>query len=566
MGASDMLSPLVRQGDPAAAGPPRPWWVRPLRDFGRRRPFLAFFLLVVVLSNGAGSVFSILYNNLLIVQHYLDARQQEVFWHVLVPAYNLVAYPLCLGLVVYLLLPVVRTHRRLRAGGVPPPGRVEACRRRLINLPSYQGGINLLGWLPGAVVFPLGICLLAGWHNAGAVWLQFGVSFTVSALVATVQTFFLMEAFLINVFYPEFFRVARPAEVRGTLRVPFGMRLILFWGAVAVVPLLALLVVALNFTERHRDRFDDLRHLALGVAAVGAVSGGLISWLVGRNLLGWMEAHAAATEEIARGNYDVRINEPRPDEWGRLTDRFNDMAAALGRAHHLRETFGQFVSPEVRDEILEGPTLGGEVREVTVLFVDIRGFTARSAGEAPEQTVALLNRFLTLAVAAVEDNGGWVNKFLGDGIMALFGAPRPRADHADLAVEAARELLRRLDELNIELAGEGTPPLVIGAGIHTGPALVGCIGATLTGGDGRPQTRREFTAIGETVNVGKRLEQLTKTCPGPLLLSEATRQYLRRPVRLTCLGPQAIAGFEEPVTVHRVEEQSESAAPARALE
>jgi adenylate cyclase len=266
-----------------------------------------------------------------------------------------------------------------------------------------------------------------------------------------------------------------------------------------------------------------------------------------------MEAHAAATEQVALENYDVRIREQRPDELGRLTDHFNDMAAALGRARLMRETFGQFVHPEVRDLVLDHRALGGEVLEITVLFLDIRGFSRRAAGQAPERTVALLNRFLTLAVAAIEEKGGLVNKFLGDGVMALFGAPRPRKDHADLAVEAAGELLGRLDCLNAELANEGQAPLAVGIGIHTGPALVGSIGATVRVGAGREMMRREFTAIGETVNLGQRLEQLTKTCPGPALLSEPTRRRLGRSFPLTCLGLREIPGLREGVVVYRLD-------------
>src|SRR5262249_1597758 len=143
------------------------------------------------------------------------------------------------------------------------------------------------------------------WQRAGAIWLQFGVSFTVSALLTTVQTFFLMEGFLIAVFYPEFFHDARPAEIHGTLRISYGVRLLLFWLAVAILPLFALLVVTLNLADPRQTGLGDLRELAVGVAIVGAASGGLIAWLVGRNLLSWMEGHAAATEQIALGNYDV---------------------------------------------------------------------------------------------------------------------------------------------------------------------------------------------------------------------------------------------------------------------
>jgi adenylate cyclase len=548
-----MGAPAIRPAELPRPDQPRRGWGRPWRHFADRHPFLAFLLLGVVLSNGAASVFNILYNNWLIVRHYLDARQQRAFWDVLVPAYNAVAYPVAVAIMVCLLWPLLHARRLLRAGQALPLGQMESCRRRLINLPFYQVCVNFLGWMPGAVVFPLGICLLGGWHNAGPIWLQFALSFSVSALVTTVQTFFLIEALLIEAFYPDFFREARPAEVAGTLRIPFSLRLLLFWSAVALVPLLVLLVVTLNFTAWEDHPAGELSLIVGTVVAASAASGGVISWLVGRSLLHWVGLHEAGTEEIARGNYDVRILEQRPDEWGRLTDHFNDMAAALGRARHLREMFGQFLSPEVRDEILQRPPLGGEVQEVTVLFVDIRGFTRRSAGEKPEHVVDLLNRFFSLAVLAVEGNGGWVNKFLGDGIMALFGVPRPRADHADLAVRAAQELLRRLDQLNRELDREGQEGLAIGAGIHTGPALVGCVGAVSPGNDGRQLVRREYTAIGETVNLGQRLEQLTKHCGGPVLISEQTRARLQRTLPLTCLGPQQVSGFPESLVVYRVE-------------
>src|SRR5262249_8768532 len=201
----------------------------------------------------------------------------------------------------------------------------------------------------------------------------------------------------------------------GAWRISFRVRLALLWAAVALMPLLSLLVVVMNFGGRQHDA-TQLKILAWAVAGVSGLSGWLTFRFVGRGILGWINTHAAATEQIEVGNLDIYIPEQRPDEWGRLTDRFNDMAAALRRGREEHETFGQMVSPRVRDAIVERyHGLGGEVKEVTVLFADIRGFTRRSAGELPERVFELLNRFLSLAVRAVEDIGGVVNKFLGDG-------------------------------------------------------------------------------------------------------------------------------------------------------
>jgi adenylate cyclase len=309
------------------------------------------------------------------------------------------------------------------------------------------------------------------------------------------------------------------------------------------MPLLALLVVA----------WDGARELVPWVALIGALSALLIFRFARADIIHWVREYSRATHQIRRGNFDYRIPQKRPDEWGRLNDRFNDMAEALSEGQKEHEQFGQMVGAEVRDVVLERYQHGlvGGVQEITVLFADIRGFTRRSAGEAPERIVELLNRFFTLAVRAVEERSGHVNKFLGDGIMALFGATEPRPDHADLAVLSAQDLLTRLEQLNEELRDLHQPPLVLGIGIHTGVAVVGCIGATLETADGRQKVRKEFTAIGETVNLCQRIEQLTKTCGGPILLSEKTRLHLRLTIPLIGLGPQDIPGCEEKLSIYK---------------
>jgi adenylate cyclase len=535
---------------PRREGPAAPLWGRPVLAFARQWPFLSFFLLVV-LSNVVGSYFNIAYNQELIVEPFLTGPQRAAFWNVLY-TYNALAYSIGFGLIVYFLRPLARCRSDLRGGHPVTPARLEGCRRLLINLPLYQVLLTFLAWLPGAVVFPLGICLLGGWDGARYIWIQFGVSFTISALLTTMQTFFLLEAFLIDALYGDFFANARPAEVHGSLRLTLGWRVLLLWGAVALVPLLALLAVTLNFHEERTARFDDLRRLGVGVTLVGLPFSAFLMWMMARNLLKWVRVHSRATQEIAAGNFRVRIGEQRPDEWGQLTDRFNDMATALERGEQLRETFGQFVNPDVRDEILERyPDLGGDVEEVTVVFADIRGFTRRVEGASPEHVVSLLNAFLSISVAAVEDAGGWVNKFLGDGFMALFGAPRPRQDHADLALRASRDLLSRLESLNADLARRGETPVVIGIGIHTGPALVGCIGATLAGPNGAHRARRELTAIGETVNLAQRLEGLTKVHGGPILVSDATYEKLAEKQGVVRVGSVSVPGYEGAVVVHR---------------
>src|SRR5207302_791320 len=142
--------------------------------------------------------------------------------------------------------------------------------------------LNFLGWIPGAVFFPLVICALGGPHEARAIWTQFAVSFTVSAILTTVQTFIVVETFLIAVLYPEFFRDARPAEVRGAWRISFRVRLGLLWMAVALMPLVALLAVTMNFGGGHDPQ--QLKALAWAVAGVSGLSGAPIFLSVGRGI------------------------------------------------------------------------------------------------------------------------------------------------------------------------------------------------------------------------------------------------------------------------------------------
>jgi adenylate cyclase len=460
-----------------------------------------------------------------------------------------VAYPLGFGIMLILIRPLIVCSGMLRRGDAIDPAFLQFCQRRLINLPIAQLIINPVAVFPGAFFFPWVVTTFGDSYEAGRIWWQFIVSFAISTVFMTVQTFFILQSYLTAYLYPEFFKDTRPEAVPGIVQIPFMVRLAMMWAAVALMPLIALLAVTLNFTIAH----GDLGWFAVGLVAVSAVSGYAIFWLVGRDLRRWIQLQTQATSKIADGNFDIRIEHPRPDEWGRLTNRFNDMATSLSQAWESHETLGQFVSPEVRDQILRRMH-GFEVQlqEITVLFVDIRGFTPRCAGESPARIGELLNRFLTLALRSIEEKGGYVNKFLGDGVMALFGATHTQPDHADLALASARELLQRLQELNAELDTQGQKPLVIGIGIHTGEALVGCFGAMVQSEQGKPLMRREFTAIGETVNLCQRIEQLTKKCGGPILLSDGTRLRLMGEWELDCVGPQDLPGAAAPVVVYKV--------------
>jgi len=542
-GAPKKASTIIR--DRSLSHPPAPTlWTR----LAENHPVVCFFI-VIIWPNALWSIANLLYNENLIVERFCKAAEQQQAFLISSVTYSGLTWLLGMGVCVWLILPLHRFFQAQQRGEVPEDVR-RAAQRRLVNLPIIQLYVNALLWLPGGFFFPIMIYLLGGDARfSPMIPVQFLASFSVSAVVTTFQAFVFLERYLMVYLYPRIFTDIRPVEVEGAIQMPFQLRLWFLWGAVALGPIIVLTLIAANLLwppddpEQLAKFLAGLIPLSVGVVVFGIVTGGMIFWMVGRDVASWLEKHIIATREISLENFDVRIAGLRSDEWGRLTDSFNKMAEDLGHGKHVRETFGLFVGPDRRDEILRNYSeLGGKVQDITVMFADIRGFTSRSAGKSPEHVVSLLNRFLSLSVQAVDGKGGWVDKFLGDGFMALFGAP-PRPDHADLAVAAARDLLERLEHLNRDLEKNGQPPLRIGVGIHTGPALVGCIGAP---------KRMEFTAIGETVNLTQRLEELTKTGGATLVLSEATRKALQNPVPLASLGPQQLRGSKEPMIVHTI--------------
>jgi class 3 adenylate cyclase len=245
---------------------------------------------------------------------------------------------------------------------------------------------------------------------------------------------------------------------------------------------------------------------------------------------------AQGTERVAAGDYSQRLPVVQDDDLGALTASFNRMQAGLAERQRLQAAFGTYVDPALAARLLEqgDDVFTGERRQVTVMFVDIRDFTPYAEANTAEDTVARLNALFEIVVPAVVDAGGHVNKFLGDGALAVFGAPNDLADHADAAVTAAVGIHRLVAE---RLGGE----LRIGIGINTGVVIAGTIGGA---------GKLEFTLIGDTVNVAARVEQLTKTTGDAILLTHQTIDALvARPPGLTDRGSHELKGKSAGVKV-----------------
>jgi class 3 adenylate cyclase len=208
------------------------------------------------------------------------------------------------------------------------------------------------------------------------------------------------------------------------------------------------------------------------------------------------------------------------------------------------ELFRKFATAEVAEELLAaGLALGGKHVEASVMFSDIRGFSRITEALSPAETIELLNSYYTLMFDAIGGHGGIVNQMLGDGLMAIFGAPLPRADHRDRAVRAALEMLDLVDGFNREQALRGGVEIRIGIGIASGPLIAGFTGT---------ERRVTYTCVGDTANLAAHLEAHTKVVGQPILIDENTREGLSDGIRIESHGPAQLKTRSQAVQVYSV--------------
>lgn len=285
----------------------------------------------------------------------------------------------------------------------------------------------------------------------------------------------------------------------------------------------------------------------LSVLIVGGITASA-ALLLARSIVNPILALTRAARSLEQGNFaTARVDVNSSDEIGKLAGTFNMMVVGLRERQRERDIFGRVVSPEVREKLLEGKLeLGGETRWVAVLFSDIRGFSTISEKKSPQELVAFLNEYLQEMTDAIRSWDGYINNFIGDAIVAVFGAPVSRTDAEWRAVAAALTMRQKLKDLNERRAARGEAPIESGIGISTGEVVAGQVGSL---------ERMLYTVIGDAVNVAARLETLTKEYPDyPILINEQTAEALKqhRDIALTDLGPIKVKGRYQPVNVYAV--------------
>ncbi len=284
-------------------------------------------------------------------------------------------------------------------------------------------------------------------------------------------------------------------------------------------------VLAGDDTTRH-----EMAIVMLVIGSAGVIVGLIAELLAARATADPVNSVRRAMAQVQAGDLNVRVPVYDGTQLGQLQVGFNRMVEQLEERERLREAFGTYVDPDVADLILEdGPSLEGEEVEATIVFVDVRDFTAFAERTPAREVVATINGLFATVVPLIHDYGGRVDKYLGDGVMAVFGTPRPQRDHADQALAAAVAIARAAQ----------SGPLSIGIGLNSGRVIVGNVGV---------DERLEFSVIGNPVNIAARVEAATRQTGDPILLTAATKALLNDPdVRLDVRRDVQLKGTSERV-------------------
>ncbi|MBI5248702.1 MAG: HAMP domain-containing protein [Desulfomonile tiedjei] len=266
-------------------------------------------------------------------------------------------------------------------------------------------------------------------------------------------------------------------------------------------------------------KVDALRHETLLLAALGIVLLAVAAILVARSISRPVRQMAGETFKVAEGNYDIDLSSIRSiDEVGQLARSFTRMTEGLKERERIKDTFGRYLTQEVVKRLLEskdGLKLGGEIREISIMMSDLRGFTALSSSMSPEQIIKFLNRYLGRMVEIILDHRGIIDEIIGDGILAFFGAPESLNNHPELAVACALKMQLAMEEINTQNEADGLPHLEMGVAVNTGEVVVGNIGS---------EKRAKYGAVGAQVNFTGRVEAFT--VGGQVLISRSTREKL----------------------------------------
>ncbi len=418
----------------------------------------------------------------------------------------------------------------------------EKAQRRLLNEPFFLIGVDFFIWCAAAVIYPFVFWL----HRADPYIMAhaFFVSLY-TGLITTTVAFFVFEFVLQRRIIPYFFPEGGIYKMSGTIRITIRTRLFALLFACNLVPFASLLNAAygspLAGIDSPEQALETLRVAILAQSLIFMVVGIWITFLVSGNLARPLREIIRVLKDVRHGRFEGFVRVTSNDEIGYTGDVINEMTVGLKERDFIKETFGKYVTAEIRDEILSGNvSLDGERKEVTVLFADLRNFTPMVAATPPKEMIRMLNDYFTEMEKAIHAHHGLILQFIGDEIEAVFGAPLYLSDHPAQAARAALTMNDRLAALNRRLVQEGSPTLRHGIGIHTGEVLAANIGS--------PE-RLSYALVGDTVNLASRLQGLTKQFETDIIISEQTRAHLDDTFSIQELPRTEVKGVAEPVGI-----------------
>lgn len=399
--------------------------------------------------------------------------------------------------------------------------------RQVLRAPLTLFQVQLLLWLVAAGLFGAANIVFSG-----VLALMIAVTIAITGLTTGACAYLLTERIM-----------RKPAaralstDVPEKLVVPgVATRAVLAWAFGSGAPVLGLVALAIVALAGGPGDERDLEIAIISLGGIALVAGLLAVSLAARATADPIDAVTDGLDIVQRGGLDVRVPVYDGTQIGRLQLGFNRMTEGLVEREQIRSALGTYVDDDVAERIVEqGTHLSAEEVEVTVMFVDVRDFTAYAEGRDPNAVVARVNRLFEAAIPIIHGHGGYVDKFIGDGLMAVFGAPRDLPGHADAALKAA---------VGIAQVAEHRLEIPIGIGLNSGRVVAGNVG-----GSGR----LEYSVIGDPVNVAARIEEATRRSGERILLSAATKALLRDGhARLEPRGPVQMKGKSDPVEVYAV--------------
>jgi adenylate cyclase len=399
-------------------------------------------------------------------------------------------------------------------------------RAEVLQLPWQSALRPLLFWVVGAALYAVVAPTLAGATAISVMKIVNGI--VLGGLVTCTLGFLLIERSFSALFALAL--AGEPPPRPATLGV--RMRLMLAWAAGSSVPLLAF---ALDAMVPNDQRMPPAAVIVLAAAGLGA--GCLATWAAARSLADPLDGVRDAMGRVRDGDLELELQVDDGGEIGQVQAGFNNMVDGLRQRERVQDLFHRHVGRDVALQALErGTGLGGEQRDASIVFVDLIGSTAMADVLPPNEVVATLNDFFDVVVRVVDSQGGWVNKFEGDGALCVFGVPSLQPDHATRALTAARLLHQAMAEL-----AERHPGLAAGIGVSSGRVVAGNVGT---------EARYEYTVIGPAVNEAARLTEVAKGRAIKVLASEETvRRAGSEGERWRDVGTVALRGRSTPTAM-----------------